>query len=460
MSKRLRVLGNQRIDLEDFLHGGSGFTVAELKVHVQQLLSELMGVVEGFDVALDGTPGTETNVLRIYNGAALDPTLQLVHVEDSPAGVVTLALEGAGLHHVGIVFRLVPSDTAPRYFWDPGAQNADGTTGREFVQDVRTRLSVTWQPVDSLDDPTFAASGVAVPSLVIPLAVIPVVAPQGRSVIDESRLRTEGAIGKVLSLDTSDPGRTTIRVVRAALFRPGSALGVPLSDNAYSLDAVDPLKNELVVTPPMPPADQVRAVAIGFVANLALSLPPSTWGYRFVRGEGRLADPTDPADRSAPGDVRPRLFEGDALRGEKLLARTLDVPDRLGGTSERLTGREEDDLGTLKSFRDALAFVLTEAKHGRPGTWAPAATDTPSPRWIDPVPVPLWDIARLYFNELNGTGVIQGGLPQVQLTPGAAPGRFGARITFAVGFQKDSPPTFSKPFPPDLASSAPGVTAW
>ena len=447
MSKRLRVLGNQRIDLEDFLHGGSGFTVAELKVHVQQLLSELMGVVEGFDVALDGAPGTETNVLRIYNGAALDPTLQLVHVEDSPAGVVTLALEGAGLHHVGIVFRLVPSDTAARYFWDPGAQNAGGTTGREFVQDVRTRLSVTWQPVDALDDPTFAASGIDVPSLVIPLAVIPVVAPQGRSIIDESRLRTEGAIGKVLSLDTSDPTRTTIRVVRAALFRPGSALGVPLSANAYSLDTVDPLKNELVVTPPMPPADQARAVAIGFVANLALSLPPSTWGYRFVRGEGRLADPTDPADRSAPGDVRPRLFEGDALRGEKLLARTLDVPDRLGGTSERLTGREEDDLGTLKNFRDALAFVLTEAKHGRPGTWAPAGTDTPAPRWIDPVPVPLWDIARLYFNELNGTGVIRGGLPQLQLSPGAAPGHFGARLAFpethyySAGIRHRLPPT-------------------
>ncbi len=431
MSKRLRVLGNQRIDLEDFLHGGSGFAAAELKVHVQQLFSELMGVVEGFDVALDGTPGTATNVLRIYNGAALDPTLQLVHIEDSPGSVVTLSLEGAGLHHIGVIFRLVPSDTAARYFWDPGAQNPDGTTGREFVQDVRTRLSVTWQPVDALDDPTFATSGVDTPGLVIPLAVIPVIAPQGRSVIDESRVRTEGAIGKVLSLDTSDPARTTLRVARAALFRPGSALGVPLSANAYSLDVVDPVRNELVVTPPMPPADQARAVALGFVANLALALPPSTWGYRFVRSVGRLADPRDPNDRSAPGDVRPRLFEGDVLRGEKLLARTLDVPDRLGGMSERLTGREEDQLGTVKNFRDALAFVLAEAKFGHPGTWSPVGTDSPAPRWIDPVPVPLWDIARLYFNELNGTGVVEGGLPtQLELVAGAAPGQFTARVHF------------------------------
>ncbi len=431
MSKRLRVLGNQRIDLEDFLHGGSGFAVAELKVHVQQMLSELMGVIEGFDVALDGIPGSDTNVIRIYNGAALDPTLQLVHIEDAPGGVVTLALEGEGLHHVGVLFRLVPSDTAARYFWDPGAQNTDGTNGREFVQDVRTRLSVTWQPVDALDDPTFATSGVDTPHLVIPLAVIPVIAPQGRSVIDESRLRTEGAIGKVLSLGTSDPTRTTLRVVRAALFRPGSALGVPLSQNAYSVDAIDPVRNQLVVTPPMPPADQARAVSLGFVANLALSLPPSTWGYRFIRGVGRLADPSDPADQSAPGDVRPRLFEGDARRGEKLLARVVDMPDRLGGMSERLTGREEDDLGTLKNLRDALAFVLAEAKFGRPGTWAPVGTDTPAPKWIDPVPVPLWDIARLYFNELNGTGVIEGGLPtQIDLVPGAAPGQFTARVHF------------------------------
>ena len=429
MSKRLRVIGNQRIDLEDFLHGGSGFAVAELKRHVQQLLSELMGVVEGFDVALDGAPGTATNVIRIYNGTALDPTLQLVHLEESPGSVVTLALEGAGLHHIGVVFRLVPSDTAARYFWDPSAQNPDGSTGREFTQEVRTRLAATFEPVDALDDPTFVSSGVDTPALVVPLCVVPVVIRAGRSVIDESRLRTEGAIGKVLSLGTNDPTRTVIRVVNAALFRPGSALGVPLSPNAYSLDAVDPVKNELVVTPPMPPADQARAVALGFVANLALSLPPSTWGYRFIRGVGRLADASDPSDQSAPGDVRPRLFEGDALRGEKLLARTLDVPDRLGGMSERLTGREEDALGTLKNLRDALSFVLAEAKFGHPGTWRPTATAQALPKWIDPVPVPLWDIARLYFNELNGTGVISGGLPiQVELTPGAAPGQFSARV--------------------------------
>ena len=198
MSKRLRVLGNQRIDLEDFIHGGSGFAVAELKLHVQQLLSELMGVVEGFDVALDGAPGSATNVIRIYNGTALDPTLQLVHIEDAPGSVVTLALEGAGLHHVGIVFRLVPSDTAARYFWDPGAQNPDGSLGREFTQEVRTRLSVTFEPVDALDDPTFVSSGIDTPGLVVPLCVVPVVARSGPSLIDESRLRTEHAVGNVL----------------------------------------------------------------------------------------------------------------------------------------------------------------------------------------------------------------------------------------------------------------------
>ncbi len=429
MTKRLRVLGNQRIDLEDFLHGGSGFTVAELKVHVGQLLSELMGVVEGFDVALDGAPGSATNVLRIYNGAALDPTLQLVHIEDSPAGVVTLPLEGEGLHHIGVLFRLVPSDTAARYFWDPAAQNPDGTAGREFLQQVRTRLTVTWQPVDALDDPSFANAGVDTPSLVIPLAVIPVIAPSGRSVIDESRLRTEPAVGKVLSLDTSDPSRTILRLVRARLFRPGSALSVPISQSAYTIEALDPHTNELTVTPPLSPVDQARAVAIGHVTNHASALPASRSGYRFVRNVGRLADPRDPADRSAPGDVRPRLFSGDALRGEKLLARPADEPDRLGGASERLTGREEDALGTQKNLRDALAFILTETKFGRPGTWTPVATDTPSPKWIDPVPVPLWDIARLYFNELNGTGVVQGGAPPaVELVPGVSSGQWSARV--------------------------------
>ncbi len=429
MTKRLRVLGNERIDLEDFLHGGSGFTVAELKVHVGQLFSELMGVIEGFDVALDGAPGSETNVLRIYNGAALDPTLQLVHIEDSPAGVVTLPLEGEGLHHIGVVFRLVPSDTAARYLWDPAAQNPDGTTGREFIQQVRTRLSVAWQPVDALDDPSFGNASVDTPALVIPLAVIPVIAPRGRSIIDESRLRTEPAVGKVLSLDTSDPARTIVRLVRARLFRPGSALSVPASTGTYTVDAVDPHTNELTVTPPLAPADQAHSVAIGFVTNHAPALPPSRSGYRFVRSIGRLADARDPADRSAPGDVRPRLFAGDVLRGERLLGRPADEPDRLGGTSERLTGREEDALGTHKSLRDALAFILAEAKFGRPGTWAPIAADTPTPKWIDPVPVPLWDIARLYFNELNGTGVVAGGAPTaIDLVPGASPGQWTARV--------------------------------
>ncbi len=430
MSKRLRVLGNQRIDLEDFVYGGSGFTVAELKLHVGQLLSELMGVVEGFDVALDGAPGTPTNVIRVYNGAALDPTLQLVHVEDNPATVVTLALEGAGRHHVGVVFRLVPSDTAARFFWDPGAPNAGGPPGREFTQEVRTRLLATWQVVDALDDPTFA-SAVANPGLVIPLCVVPVIAPAGPSLIDESRLQLEHAVGKVLSLDTSDPGRTRLRVIGAKRFRTGTAISVPLSPNAYVIDAIDPVRGELVVTPPIPPVDQARATAIGYVENRAAAVPTSSWGYRFIRNPGRLADPALPGDLSAPGDVRPRLFEGNALRGEKLLARPSDNPDRLGNAGERLTGRDESELGTLKNLRDALGFVLAESKFGRPGTWRPVATSEPAPRWIDPVPVPLWDLARFYFAELNGTGVISGGLPtRLDLTSGTTPGRWSARVQF------------------------------
>jgi hypothetical protein len=62
--------------------------------------------------------------------------------------------------------------------------------------------------------------------------------------------------------------------------------------------------------------------------------------------------------------------------------------------------------------------------------------------------VPLWDIARLYFNELNGTGVIQGGLPaQLQLSPGASPGHWGARVHFpetlyySAGIRHRLPPT-------------------
>ncbi len=387
--------------MADALYGLVGFPVGELRHHVGELVSDLAGVVEGFELSIEGpAPG---NVIRIHAGTALDQTFQLIHVDDLLSTSAVLALEGPGLHHVGVIFRLVPSDTAPRTFFDPDAENPDGTRGREFIQDVRTRFTPTWQPVVSLNDPSFSsAPGVADPSLVVPLCVVPVTTDAlGRSVIDTAALagKLSPVVGKLRSVRTvsGTPPKSVLRLERAHLFRPGNLIQCPPAPTTYTATVIDPVASEITLDRELGLGDRAIVEQAGVVT--------SPDGVSLIRGRGRLADPAVPGDTSEPGDVRTALFGGNPRRGARLLA---SLPDDRLGAGEQYLGRDQDALGTDRNLRDALALIVREMKFG---------ADPAAATWIDPVPVPLWDLARHYLADLSGTGLVDGGIASAVQLP-------------------------------------------
>ena len=187
MPKELKVIPNERVDLDDFVYGTSTFSVDSLKDHVHRLLSgDYRGgfVFEGFRVEITSLIN---RTFIVHNGVAVDRDGFLLTMEDDPFNKNTdfnsteVTLPGLVVNqHVMIEFEMLDADPDDRTVWDPtfanpGIIDSDNDVvpapkGKEFSDLIPTRRVKSWKIVtDSSFTDTTDRNTVRVPIAILPV---------------------------------------------------------------------------------------------------------------------------------------------------------------------------------------------------------------------------------------------------------------------------------------------------
>src|SRR5205807_1180328 len=151
MTKRTNWQSSIRVDIPDLENATHTFSESNLKLHILGLLQDNFACVpEGFRVQI-ANQGTSPGQFTVYNGLSLDRSGQLIVNEDASNTARSATLVANTTYYVEVQFVLTPSDTDSRGFWDPTFDNGSDPSGdqrpfgKEFLQNVATRLSSDWQ---------------------------------------------------------------------------------------------------------------------------------------------------------------------------------------------------------------------------------------------------------------------------------------------------------------------------
>jgi hypothetical protein len=360
----VNIVPNLRVDVPDFLAQGQEFSADLVKMHLERWIQRHYSVItEGFRVEI-ADQVTNPGLFTIVNGLAFDRAGQIVNNEDELNAKRSYVLTANATYFVEVEFVTDYTDTDARALWDPTYDNGTDASGdarpdgREFSQNMATRIAPDWSIVQPISTTAFART--ATPNSVrIPVAVITMAA---------------GVITGYPALTT--PARTNLA--------EGYLLGVS------AIRGLD--------TRHMPDAFTLRIDPGGATAELAtvsandrengiLTLAgPTTFAHTVGT---RLADesvtPTaildertlPPLPTTGTEDARPRLFQGDEERGYALTQSPYADP-----------GKSDLEIKTLKDMIDALAGEIRELKFGAAraadvGDIAPPSTFAAVPRWFD-----------------------------------------------------------------------------
>lgn len=355
MTKRINWQANERVDIPD-MDAGTNLLSSGLvnQLVYRATLDHFARVGFGFRVQI-ANQTTAPGEFTVFNGAAWDRSGQILNNEDEENTSRSFTLLANGVYYVEAVFITSDSDTDARGFWDPSFDNGTDPSGderlpgREFSENVATRLSPDWQIVSPVSTSGFNI--LSNPnSLRIPIAVLTV---------------TGGAI---TGASTSPPvtvlensiaaGVTSIKCFNTLEFP--DAFNANLGTESVSITANDRVNG-------------VLSLAGG------LSNPHST-GERLIQTGSAQQFLVDRISGTVPTtgtqDARPRMFQGNPNRGFGLLQSPYNA------------GRSDTQLQTLKDKIDELSGTIREMKWGAVrdsdiGKLAPPAAFSASPREYD-----------------------------------------------------------------------------
>lgn len=366
MTKAVNWLPNLRVDVDDVVAGTTTMVQDSSKqIHKSLSLDDISRISSGFRVEI-ANQTTSPGELTVYNGFALNHDGQDVVNENDINAQRSITLTGTATYFVEIEYTSAESDTDARAFWDPTYDNGVDPSGdarlagREFSQNVATRLNQDWQIVSPVSTTAFDAVGTA-GSVKIPVAIVEV---------------TAGSI----VLATTNPARTVLREATVAAtttsLKVVSSLTFP-DAFALRLDPGGALQEDVTVT--ANDRDNNILTLSAAVTNTHLI------GTRMVNNDASppqfldartAADPVLPADSSVTEDARPMLFKGNEELGFAYKQNPLAA------------GQNDTQVDSLKRYVDFLAAELREIKYGsgqgtKVGTTAPPITFASAPRYYD-----------------------------------------------------------------------------
>ena len=358
MPKDANIVPNLRVDIPDFKQStsvlGRGNANLQRKLVFQD---QAAAAPEGYLVEVAdqvASPG----LFSVHNGISYDRDGQIINNENDVDATRSATLGADATYFVEIEFVESESDVDARAFWDTTFANGAGEPpGREFSQNIATRLTPDWQIVTPISTTEFESTSDP-NSTKIPVAVLTVVAGEisgGSTSPLRSTLSTDEIIAatEIRLLNTrSMPQSFTLRI------NPGGG------------------SQEDVVVTGNDQENGILTLGAGTVnAHFAGERVIVTGGSaaEFLIERVAAAIPT-----AGTEDARPRFYQADEDRG------AIIGVDAAGTGSDR----SDQSIENLKRYVDFVAAQLREVKFGgmlagEAGNAAPPAAFNNPPRYFD-----------------------------------------------------------------------------
>lgn len=362
MPKKVNLLPNERVDIVDLSQASQDYAQQLEKQLVNRgILDKFSRIGDGFRIEIPNQ-GTSPGSFTVHNGVAYDRSGQIVNNEDDLNTSRSITLNIDGTYFVEVQFTSAASDVDARAFWDPTFDNGADPSGdarppgREFSQNIATRLSPDWQIVTPVSTTGFELS-TNPNSTRIPLAVIVrsggVIT--GSSTVSARSILSQATVIGVTSLKVFDS-----RLMPNAFTGTVGAESITVTSNdkengiltlSGGTGSAHSIGERIVVTGATPTQYLVERTA-----PLSVSSPLP------------IAGPTV--------DARPRLFQGDEERGAGLLQ-----------NPHASTGVNDVQLKALRDYVDFVAGQIRDIRWGSPnaagfGAGGPPAVLT-SPRYYN-----------------------------------------------------------------------------
>ena len=355
MPKQTNILANQRLDIPDFKAQTVEFTEGLSQLNVSKfLLDKMATIAEGFRVEVaDQTvsPGTIT----VVNGVAFDRSGRVIFSESEENASRSLTMTVNATYYIEAVVETTPSDVDSRAFWDQTYDNGTDPSGdarpdgREFAQNVATRITSDWSLVNPPSTTGFQwvlnKNSVRIPICVVVVSggVITGTSAVLRSVLDHDLAISDTSIPLLNTRAMPDAG-WTLRL------NPGGA-----NQEDVTVTANDRTNSILTIG-----GGTANAHIAGERVTVAGVSPPQYLLQRTTPFDVALA---------TTGDARPRMWSGDEDRGHRL---GLDPEGSLA------IERSDVQVETLKRHVDFLAAQIREMKFGAASTDALGALAPPT----------------------------------------------------------------------------------
>lgn len=332
MTKKINWQPNERVDIPDMDGGTNLLSNGLISQLVERLvLDHFARVGYGYRIQI-ANQVTAPGEFSVFNGAAWNRQGQIFNNEDEENTSRSFTLLANGTYFVEVLFVQTPSDTDARAFWDPTFDNGTDPSGdarlpgREFAENVATRLSPDWQivtPISTTGFEIFSNPN----SGRIPVGVITV------------------AGGVITGASTSPPvtvledsinaGATSIKCLNTVEFP--DAFSATLDAEVIAVTSNDRFNGVLTLG---------AGTGLGHTAGARLVQTGSP--NQFLVDRLATAIPS-----TGTQDARPRFWQGDPNRGY-VLQQDPYTP----------TGRSDTEVQSLKDKVDELSAQIRELKFG------------------------------------------------------------------------------------------------
>lgn len=365
MPKRTNLLPNQRVDIEDLDNALHTYPRSLQNLQAKEAnIDSIMRVMSGFRVEV-ADQGTSPRQITVYNGYAIRRDGQALTNEDAANTARTITLPANGTYYLEVEYTTSESDVDARAFWDPSYDNGADPSGdllpdgREFSQNVSTRVQEDWQVVEPVSTSGFEIDSNP-SSERIPIAKIFV----DNSIVDPTVV-TSPARTTLLRPATASGGSTELYVVNSRLFGSTGDIIIGLgtaNQETKGFTANNRENNTLTI----PSLDNNHPVGVRIVDNAGTPA-------QFV--DARTSQV--PVIATAIGDARPGFFQANEESGYAL-----------GQDESATTGSADTQIEDLKQYVDFLSAQIRELKFGSAldvdvGSIAPPTSYPNPPRYFD-----------------------------------------------------------------------------